>query len=128
MLWYWTQRVWMLLCEWCCSIVFTHLILLSSCVCREVCNSFFFFLMIRRPPRSTLFPYTTLFRSRPTTSRPDRARGRGLAVASLGRRSGAGPARHPGDGRSRPHLHDIPGTAARSPRRDRGPWTGRGRG
>src|SRR5438874_5969299 len=32
--------------------------------------SFFFFLRIRRPPRSTLFPYTTLFRSpRPTRSR-----------------------------------------------------------
>src|SRR2546422_8354121 len=32
----------------------------------------FFFLMIRRPPRSTLFPYTTLFRSRavaPATTR-----------------------------------------------------------
>src|SRR2546425_3500918 len=28
--------------------------------------SFFFFLMIRRPPRSTLFPYTTLFRSQGT--------------------------------------------------------------
>src|SRR2546422_11197203 len=27
-------------------------------------SSSFFFLMIRRPPRSTLFPYTTLFRSR----------------------------------------------------------------
>src|SRR3712207_8268727 len=27
-----------------------------------------FFLMIRRPPRSTLFPYTTLFRSNSTTS------------------------------------------------------------
>src|SRR2546422_4298473 len=27
------------------------------------CVFFFFFLMIRRPPRSTLFPYTTLFRS-----------------------------------------------------------------
>src|SRR2546430_13626909 len=27
------------------------------------CISLFFFLMIRRPPRSTLFPYTTLFRS-----------------------------------------------------------------
>src|SRR5256885_3391542 len=27
--------------------------------------AFFFFLMIRRPPRSTLFPYTTLFRSEP---------------------------------------------------------------
>src|SRR2546422_8496034 len=26
-------------------------------------NALFFFLMIRRPPRSTLFPYTTLFRS-----------------------------------------------------------------
>src|SRR3712207_8841289 len=34
----------------------------------------FFFLMIRRPPRSTLFPYTTLFRSR---HRP--AAGRGVA-------------------------------------------------
>src|SRR3712207_7604257 len=30
-------------------------------IVREIC---FFFLMIRRPPRSTLFPYTTLFRSR----------------------------------------------------------------
>src|SRR2546429_3762596 len=29
---------------------------------------FFFFLMIRRPPRSTLFPYTTLFRSASCTS------------------------------------------------------------
>src|SRR5256885_13117656 len=28
----------------------------------------FFFLMIRRPPRSTLFPYTTLFRSQPPES------------------------------------------------------------
>src|SRR5215204_7307022 len=28
----------------------------------------FFFLMIRRPPRSTLFPYTTLFRSRQPTA------------------------------------------------------------
>src|SRR2546425_2645829 len=27
------------------------------------CSFVFFFLMIRRPPRSTLFPYTTLFRS-----------------------------------------------------------------
>src|SRR2546430_12730367 len=30
---------------------------------------FFFFLMIRRPPRSTLFPYTTLFRSVPASKR-----------------------------------------------------------
>src|SRR3712207_8907364 len=32
--------------------------------------SLFFFLMIRRPPRSTLFPYTTLFRSRTLDSPP----------------------------------------------------------
>src|SRR6266513_4173573 len=31
----------------------------------------FFFLMIRRPPRSTLFPYTTLFRSRARRRRCD---------------------------------------------------------
>src|SRR5258708_10769680 len=31
--------------------------------CSTLRVSFFFFLMIRRPPRSTLFPYTTLFRS-----------------------------------------------------------------
>src|SRR2546429_7395642 len=29
----------------------------------DIVNVLFFFLMIRRPPRSTLFPYTTLFRS-----------------------------------------------------------------
>src|SRR5438874_9011328 len=33
--------------------IFTH----------HVCIFLFFFLLIRRPPRSTLFPYTTLFRS-----------------------------------------------------------------
>src|SRR5215467_14803624 len=43
---------------------------------------FFFFLMIRRPPRSTLFPYTTLFRSRDGATRvrsgmPHRRRYRG---------------------------------------------------
>src|SRR5258708_6593199 len=51
-----------------------------------------FFLMIRRPPRSTLFPYTTLFRSfrldererggcRPSTrQQPARSRGRGMVL------------------------------------------------
>src|SRR2546427_12953512 len=34
--------------------------------------SVFFFLMIRRPPRSTLFPYTTLFRSPAAFPRPQR--------------------------------------------------------
>src|SRR3712207_7584031 len=32
-------------------------------ISHHLCTIFFFFLMIRRPPRSTLFPYTTLFRS-----------------------------------------------------------------
>src|SRR6476620_11982660 len=34
----------------------------------------FFFLMIRRPPRSTLFPYTTLFRSFRRRDRPHRGK------------------------------------------------------
>src|SRR6266496_4974428 len=38
-----------------CVFMHTYIILFAL---------FFFFLMIRRPPRSTLFPYTTLFRSR----------------------------------------------------------------
>src|SRR2546422_7291631 len=40
------------------------------CVFREMSAVIFlfFFLMIRRPPRSTLFPYTTLFRSSPLTA------------------------------------------------------------
>src|SRR5260221_13313301 len=46
---------------------------MTTIVCSKSCSVFylsrnhpllfFFFLMIRRPPRSTLFPYTTLFRS-----------------------------------------------------------------
>src|SRR3712207_7556282 len=40
----------------------------------------FFFLMIRRPPRSTLFPYTTLFRSSHTVSVLGRLRTDGRAL------------------------------------------------
>src|SRR5207248_10474384 len=39
-----------------CALPFRGILVCYSCL-------FFFFLMIRRPPRSTLFPYTTLFRS-----------------------------------------------------------------
>src|SRR5258708_27069539 len=35
----------------------------STYLCHNYLPPYFFFLMIRRPPRSTLFPYTTLFRS-----------------------------------------------------------------
>src|SRR3712207_7893515 len=54
----------------------------------------FFFLMIRRPPRSTLFPYTTLFRSRrdrrrahrvPAGGGPARPRLLGVARGAAGR-------------------------------------------
>src|SRR3712207_8299118 len=47
--------------------------------------------MIRRPPRSTLFPYTTLFRSRPRRCPPARRRPRGAVRAAAGhsRRTGA---------------------------------------
>src|SRR6266404_8932863 len=46
---------------------------------------FFFFLMIRRPPRSTLFPYTTLFRS--TTHIVDCPKCRLRRLTGLSRRS-----------------------------------------
>src|SRR3712207_7971024 len=73
---------------------------------------YFFFLMIRRPPRSTLFPYTTLFRSGATQRRHGdgeaaaRARGRrrGLehhrhqrSAGRADRARGAGGAAHPVD-------------------------------
>src|SRR6266403_2610440 len=61
---------------------------------------FFFFLMIRRPPRSTLFPYTTLFRSPrlPGAPRPGRAGGAGALRPA--RRSG-------GRGRSEEHTSEL---------------------
>src|SRR5258705_6281763 len=46
---------------------------------------YFFFLMIRRPPRSTLFPYTTLFRSGFQVDETDLANlRRGLTAAAQG--------------------------------------------
>src|SRR2546430_12636030 len=46
-----------------------------------------FFLMIRRPPRSTLFPYTTLFRSNPNPGRPGHDR---VGVLGINAPSAAG--------------------------------------
>src|SRR3712207_9257911 len=71
---------------------------------------FFFFLMIRRPPRSTLFPYTTLFRSA-------RTRGDAPRLAALPRRAASRRSR------SSPHrLLDAasPRSAHRDPRLRRG--------
>src|SRR3712207_6994789 len=66
--------------------------------------------MIRRPPRSTLFPYTTLFRSAPL-GRPRRRLAPGL------RAGGGGPGRHPpglgagagpgAGGRSEEHTSEL---------------------
>src|SRR3712207_8338889 len=57
----------------------------------------FFFLMIRRPPRSTLFPYTTLFRSR----RPPHAQAQhGLGRAALRASVEAPPRREAAAGRA----------------------------
>src|SRR2546429_7312444 len=61
-------------------------------------SNFFFFLMIRRPPRSTLFPYTTLFRSRHL------ARGRAtLRISGIRRPS----ARAAGAVRSEEHTSEL---------------------
>src|SRR5205814_9231577 len=45
------------------TTIFLHILYITSFYIASLIFSFFFFLMIRRPPRSTLFPYTTLFRS-----------------------------------------------------------------
>src|SRR2546430_3656086 len=68
----------------------------------------FFFLMIRRPPRSTLFPYTTLFRSADLQlPRPPRRGGpRRQGRVPLGGRAG----RHPHDHlrrRSEEHTSEL---------------------
>src|SRR2546430_13532678 len=75
--------------------------------------------MIRRPPRSTLFPYTTLFRSAADPARPDRgprrggagrsAGGAGAIVASSKGRGGPGAGRGRGDA-----LPDVAQRAARA--------------
>src|SRR5256885_5410285 len=73
----------------------------------------FFFLMIRRPPRSTLFPYTTLFRSSPagrwrarcdpgSESRSSRRRTSCSTPVRGGRSPGPGPRRRSGWRWSRP--------------------------
>src|SRR2546421_7350773 len=53
----------------------------AECTCcsflRPSVTSFLFFLMIRRPPRSTLFPYTTLFRSDAAEDAAGERRGEG---------------------------------------------------
>src|SRR3712207_7730062 len=65
-----------------------------------------FFLMIRRPPRSTLFPYTTLFRSqRPGRRRaarphPDHDAARGPRPRAVRARLRGGPARGGADRKS----------------------------
>src|SRR5437867_13067673 len=67
----------------------------------------FFFLMIRRPPRSTLFPYTTLFRSR-ARARPESRSHVGRARLGLGcalhRR---GPSGRPAAVRSEEHTSEL---------------------
>src|SRR2546430_11867628 len=58
--------------------------------------------MIRRPPRSTLFPYTTLFRSRP--ARVPRARARAGAPAWPSRRRGRRSEEHTSELQSQSNL------------------------
>src|SRR3712207_8956174 len=47
-------------------------------------SGFFCFLMIRRPPRSTLFPYTTLFRSETAVSELSDRQRRAFRLANVG--------------------------------------------
>src|SRR3712207_9426127 len=56
---------------------------------------FVFFLMIRRPPRSTLFPYTTLFRSMPEKAKRTAVRKVAVRAAALKTPTGAPAANAP---------------------------------
>src|SRR2546426_3984123 len=63
--------------------------------------------MIRRPPRSTLFPYTTLFRSRRRCTATS-SRGRSACCASLPRKGSASRTRHSASSTSiRSHCSDV---------------------
>src|SRR5438876_4606154 len=63
--------------------------------------------MIRRPPRSTLFPYTTLFRSPPRLARPSDADPR-LRQRNRGRGATTRPQRdHVGAARSEEHTSEL---------------------
>src|SRR5258705_1422977 len=68
----------------------------------SMCSLLFFFLMIRRPPRSTLFPYTTLFRS---TTRAYRQLG--IGYANLGALLMASGLPYDSDGRSEEHTSEL---------------------
>src|SRR3712207_9069312 len=69
-------------------------------------RGYVFFLMIRRPPRSTLFPYTTLFRSRLERRGELIRRARQLARAGAQSARDVGEvAQHRGSVRERPQRH-----------------------
>src|SRR6266404_9132786 len=61
-------------------------------------SSLFFFLMIRRPPRSTLFPYTTLFRSKAMSS---------MQVVSSHTTMAPEPSVEPASARSEEHTSEL---------------------
>src|SRR5436309_8622524 len=64
--------------------------------------------MLRRPPRSTLFPYTTLFRShRSQCRRPDRGRRSFLARTGARHLADAGPTFAEGGQRSEEHTSEL---------------------
>src|SRR5206468_12378450 len=88
-----------------------HIVSFSNLTPRLVCRqsmlpphafSLFFFHMIRRPPRSTLFPYTTLFRSRrlPAAAEP--------RLGHVGRvRAGGRTPAHVSEPRSEEHTSEL---------------------
>src|SRR2546430_17497367 len=67
----------------------------------------FFFLMIRRPPRSTLFPYTTLFRSRVEASASPATRPRARSAPTTRTWKGLGRTRHLRSSRSEEHTSEL---------------------
>src|SRR5699024_4640922 len=91
----------------------------------SLCTVRLFFWLLRRPPRSTLFPYTTLFRSwrmgdTRGDARPGGARARALGAGSAAVGAAVGGRWPRGEDRRRGRGRRSPAAGARAPARARG--------
>src|SRR5256885_12641471 len=83
-----------------------HWLLARVACCDDLC-SLCFFLMIRPPPRSTLFPYTTLFRSQRRAARIHAALHDGRERPDGAQRGGRWPDPIAGGRRSEEHTSEL---------------------
>src|SRR5438067_7288974 len=80
----------------------------SLYICASTAHIFFFSLMLRRPPRSTLFPYTTLFRSKGSKVKvPEPLRQHYPQLEAIADTAPVEPTLFPLEGRSEEHTSEL---------------------